>query len=422
MKRKLLLASLGLMAIGFAAVSSTLYMNNTARITKNSNDFKVYYSDAYVNGEQDKSVIVDSTHISFATTMNTIGQKYVLDYEVTNGSKNYDSDLVMNCTGSNTYLSVTNEFDTETTLLAQNKRTGKLTVEMIKSNAGDNFEVDITCTIGANAVGRDTLAEEAPVETFEREYENGTQIVMQGEIFYVIDETDENVTLLSRYGMGTNDDLEVAQAQSADGYDIAYDITWGASENIDTDNIDGEVYDVLRDYETRLTNTEGVNVKASLITLEQLENLGCTNYDCSNSEYTWIEINEDWWTRTSSEDDESRIYMVNSENNIVTTRYTQALAVRPVITIQKDEFREFYNNNADYLTAQLFCETSDYMVLYGRLNDGSVVPNEKGWSVVEGNFEDSYYICLRYSYNSDQDIWGFDKDFNNVYVNTGDGM
>ena len=157
-RKKMLLVVL-LMAVGFAAVSTTLYINGQTTISTNQDDFNVYYSDAYVNGEQDKSVITDDTHIVFTTELSGLGEKYILDYEVTNGSKNYDAELEMVCTGGNDYLSVTNEFDDESILFAQAKRTGKLTLEQIKSYAGDeDLEVTIDCEISANATERDSLA------------------------------------------------------------------------------------------------------------------------------------------------------------------------------------------------------------------------------------------------------------------------
>ena len=56
-KKKTLLLVVLLMAVGFAAVSTTLFINGTTKINANQDDFNVYYSDAYVNGVQDKSVI-----------------------------------------------------------------------------------------------------------------------------------------------------------------------------------------------------------------------------------------------------------------------------------------------------------------------------------------------------------------------------
>ena len=157
MKRKNMLLVVLLMAVGFAAVSTTLYINGQTKINANQDDFNVYYSDAYVNGVQDKSVITDDTHITFTTELSALGEKYILDYEVTNGSKNYDAELEMVCTGGNDYLSVINDFDDDTILQAKALREGKLTLELIKSYAGDeDLEVTIECTINAHALERDS--------------------------------------------------------------------------------------------------------------------------------------------------------------------------------------------------------------------------------------------------------------------------
>ena len=84
-RKKTIILVVLLMAVGFAAVSTTLFINGQTKINANQDDFNVYYSDAYVNGVQDKSVIEDNIHISFTTELSTLGEKYVLDYEVTNG-------------------------------------------------------------------------------------------------------------------------------------------------------------------------------------------------------------------------------------------------------------------------------------------------------------------------------------------------
>ena len=79
MKKKPIILVILLLAVGFAAVSTTLYINGSTKINPNQDDFNVYYSDAYVNGKQDKSVITDDTHIVFETELSALGEKYVLD-------------------------------------------------------------------------------------------------------------------------------------------------------------------------------------------------------------------------------------------------------------------------------------------------------------------------------------------------------
>lgn len=84
MKNKGLLAALAIMAVGFAAVTTNLVINGTSILKKNTDDFKVYYSNALVNGTQDLSVVESETKLSFTTTLDTLGETYVLEYDVTN--------------------------------------------------------------------------------------------------------------------------------------------------------------------------------------------------------------------------------------------------------------------------------------------------------------------------------------------------
>ena len=73
--RKSILLVVLLLVVGFAAVSTTLYINGSTNINPNQDDFNVYYSDAYVNGTKDLSVIKDDTVIEFTTTFEKINQK-----------------------------------------------------------------------------------------------------------------------------------------------------------------------------------------------------------------------------------------------------------------------------------------------------------------------------------------------------------
>lgn len=168
MKKKSLLIALLLMAVGFATVSTTLYLNGSTNIVGNKADFRVYYSSAKVNGVEDNSVVVDDTHLSFKTTLDSLGQTYVLDYDVTNSSKNYDAKLTMSCTSGNEWLTVNNSFDTTNDLLATDTRSGKLTLTLSKSYTGNDLDVEIECTINASAVERTSAATATPIdpETF----------------------------------------------------------------------------------------------------------------------------------------------------------------------------------------------------------------------------------------------------------------
>ena len=164
-KKKLILLVVLILGIGFAAVTTTLFINGSVNYGTNLDDFEVYYSDAYTNGHNNYEIIKDYTHIEFGTKMKSVGEKHVVEYDVTNGSRNYDAKLIMVCTGSNEYINVTNEFDTSINLPATETRRGKLTIELIKGYVGEEDKiVTIECSIKANAVARSSLSNGTPVE------------------------------------------------------------------------------------------------------------------------------------------------------------------------------------------------------------------------------------------------------------------
>ena len=195
MKKKTILLVVLLLAVGFAAVTTTLFINGTTNIGTNKDDFEVYYSKALVNGVEDNSVITDDTHIVFTQEMKSVGETYVLDYDVTNGSRNYDAELSMSCTESNEYLNVTNVFDDNTTLPATETRTGKLTIELIKGYVGETAkEVSIECTINATALERNTLS-------------NGTPANKVFIPVTAVDSTGNNLNATSKEIVGTTKDI-----------------------------------------------------------------------------------------------------------------------------------------------------------------------------------------------------------------------
>ncbi len=157
-----------LMSIGFASISTVLYLNGQTYIASNQADFDVYFSKAIENGVEKNDLIQDKTHISFTTELKGIDDTYVLEYEVTNASKNYDANLVMNCLGGNEYLRVENKFDTNEILPARTTRKGLLTLTVIKS-VMEEKSISISCEIRGSAVERD-LAGGDTIEVENKDY------------------------------------------------------------------------------------------------------------------------------------------------------------------------------------------------------------------------------------------------------------
>ncbi len=157
-RRFLMYVAIILMAVGFAAVSTTLFLNGNTNVATNQADFDVYFSKVIENGIENTNLIVDKTHIAFEANLKEIDEVYELRYEVTNASKNYDVSVSIHVPNGNEYLQVTNDFDTSN-LLARSTRIGNLTLKVIKG-VTEEIQIPIEITITVNAVERTILGDE----------------------------------------------------------------------------------------------------------------------------------------------------------------------------------------------------------------------------------------------------------------------
>ena len=146
------------MLIGIAAVTTNVIVNMSTPINQNPDDFLVYFSDVRVNGTQDLSLVENEQKLVFNGEFTAVGDKKVISYDVTNASKNYDAEILIDCTESTTYLNITNVFDVKNVLSARSSRTGTLTIELANA-VSEEVSQDVTCTITANAVERDIQLE-----------------------------------------------------------------------------------------------------------------------------------------------------------------------------------------------------------------------------------------------------------------------
>ena len=158
-----------LLAVGFAAVSTTLIINGSAKIGENTDDFSVIFTAATLDGTDVYANVIDNTKktITFETSgLKTLNQTSVLNYEVTNNSANYDAEVQVNCkVKDNTtakYTSIKNELEGNATVItAKTSLNGTLTVTLNKT-ATEEAREEYVCTLEFNAVERDTLGKEIP--------------------------------------------------------------------------------------------------------------------------------------------------------------------------------------------------------------------------------------------------------------------
>ena len=149
-----IIITLMFMMIGFATISVTLGIDGSAYVTSDLNDFDVYFSNVLVNDEQDLSLVKNSKELSFSTRLEELGKEYKITYDITNASKLFDASITITCTQSNNFLSVTNDFDTSTNLLARNTRTGTLTLKKTQTGTSETDTLyNISCNYNLGVEG-----------------------------------------------------------------------------------------------------------------------------------------------------------------------------------------------------------------------------------------------------------------------------
>ena len=172
-KKSMLIIAILLMSIGFAAISTTLIINGTAKVSENNEDFSVIFTAASIDGNDVYSTAVDETKktITFTTSeLKTLNQTSVLTYEVTNNSSNYDANVSVTCVPKDgttaKYTSIKNKLDNDAIVVkAKESVNGTLTITLDKTSTEEVSE-EYTCKLEFNAVERDTLASSGPYYAF----------------------------------------------------------------------------------------------------------------------------------------------------------------------------------------------------------------------------------------------------------------
>ena len=166
-KRASIVVAILLLAVGFAAVSTTLIINGNTKVSENSDDFSVIFTSATLDGQDVYANVIsqDKKTITFETSdLKTLNQTSVLNYEVTNNSSNYDAEVQVNCkVKDNTeakYTSIKNELEGNATVVkAKETLNGTLTVTLNKT-ATEEVREEYVCELTFNAVERDTIGVE----------------------------------------------------------------------------------------------------------------------------------------------------------------------------------------------------------------------------------------------------------------------
>ena len=166
--RKMILTLIVLLVVGFASVSTTLFLNGVIGISGNEDDFKIIFTSAKLNNKKRNDFISeDKKSINFETDkLTTVDEEAYLDYEVTNTSRFYDGEVVISCiVPENDYVIVDYQ-PRSMTVNAGETESGRITARLLKASAEDD-SISIECTLNATATERDSLGDEY-IEPFSR--------------------------------------------------------------------------------------------------------------------------------------------------------------------------------------------------------------------------------------------------------------
>ena len=169
---------------------------------------------------------------------------------------------------------------------------------------------------------------------------DGTQksdeICIGDECFYVISSTDDTVTMLSKMNI-TLDDSPI-QSSSTGTTSFSSTNYWSSTTSTYPAYVYNEnsyIYEYVENYKNHLEGLGAEVNEARLITLEELEGLGCSqsSYNCSEAP-SWVYATSYW---SGSASNTVNVWYVNSNGLFSRSRYDDDFdfGVRPVITISR---------------------------------------------------------------------------------------
>lgn len=144
-----------LLVVGFAAVSTTLYLNGFVKIASND-DFNVIFTSAKVDGV-DRFYFIDKETkqtINYETRKLTmLDEESILDYEVTNKSRTYDADVSIDCDFPNSEY-VDFDYLPKSLTVKSGETIGGMIKVRLKRVSTIEQDLSVTCRLTASAKER----------------------------------------------------------------------------------------------------------------------------------------------------------------------------------------------------------------------------------------------------------------------------
>lgn len=186
-----IMIALLVLAVGFAAVTTTLVINGTLSIGPDGEGFDsdVIFAKAKISdGKGTAFIASDGKSLNFTAELMELGKEVSLRYDIVNKNRQYDAkgkvscDFVDETNAYNGYITI-DETPEDFTVKGGTKTTGYVNVRLVRSFAGDetvdSANVEFKCTINLEAEEREDLAPELPPLYTDPEL-NGADPVLTG--------------------------------------------------------------------------------------------------------------------------------------------------------------------------------------------------------------------------------------------------
>lgn len=189
-KKTLVILSILFMVIGFASIATNLIINGNTKVGYDENNFKsnvvftkaeTLTGTAVINGDE-KNIDFESIKLE------DINQTTILDFDVANKSREYDSSVTITCglkeefTSFNEYLDINMSLPSPFDLLAGETKSGRLTVTLKKAyDQALQTSAELKCTLTATPLERDSKGNEYVKPLYKDKVLNGADPVLDDE-------------------------------------------------------------------------------------------------------------------------------------------------------------------------------------------------------------------------------------------------
>ena len=182
----------------------------------------------------------------------------------------------------------------------------------------------------------------------------GDEVHIAGEKFNVISQTDDEITMLAKYNLGTDYRQSTTTNASPFSSSSGWEYSPGPKE------IDIQVWSTnpkkyVNEYVSFLNDELNLNnIGGDLISLNQLKTLGCVipenysdtedenNRTCKDSKYkSWLVNGQFWWTKSAVPVYEADLWVFAYSGVLYRGNYLDNITVRPTITISKIDLKNY---------------------------------------------------------------------------------